>query len=64
MGFAKLLRSLLVTLTGVPVNKIRFVNALGGVGVFSCFPMVSRDASGKYFESLLVVRSRILRVLR
>ena len=61
--FLSSLGSLLATLTGAPVNKIPFVNALGGVGAFSCPQMVSRDASGRYFGPLLVVRSPNFRVL-
>ena len=53
----------LATLTGGPVNKIRFVNASGGVGAFSCFHMVSRDALGWYLEPFFFVRSCIFSVL-
>ena len=54
---------LLATLTGALVNKIRFVNALEGVGAFSCSHMVSGDASGWYFGQFLVVRRSTFSVL-
>ena len=38
--------SSLATLTGGPVGKIRFVNAFGGVGAFSCIRVASRGAFG------------------
>ena len=53
----------LATLTGVPVSKIRFVRASGGVGAFSCFRMVSREAFGRYLHPLFVIRSGIFTII-
>ena len=53
----------LADLTGGPASQIHFVNALEGVGAFSCSHMVSGDASGWYFGPFLVVRRFIFSVL-